>query len=57
MPSIKDKVVIIIGGTSGMGLASAKLFAEEGARVLVTGHSKDALADATRDLGGDVTQS
>jgi len=55
MPRFSGKIVIVIGGTSGIGLASAKLFAEQGARVLVTGHSKDAIADARRDLDGDVT--
>lgn len=55
MPRFKGKSVVVIGGTSGMGLASAKLFAEEGAHVLVTGHSEDAVAKATRELAGQAT--
>ena len=35
MKLVEDKVVIITGGASGMGRAGARLFAEEGARVVV----------------------
>ena len=34
------KLAMIIGGTSGMGLATAKMLLDEGARVLVTGRSQ-----------------
>ena len=37
MKRYEGKNVVIIGGTSGMGLATAKMLLDEGARVLVTG--------------------
>jgi NAD(P)-dependent dehydrogenase (short-subunit alcohol dehydrogenase family) len=45
--------VAIIGGTSGMGLATAKLLLDGGARVLVTGRSKDGLESSQKELGND----
>jgi NAD(P)-dependent dehydrogenase (short-subunit alcohol dehydrogenase family) len=45
------KRVVITGGTSGMGLATAKLLVDQGARVLVTGRSKNALDSAREVLG------
>ncbi len=52
---LQDKVAIITGGTSGIGAATAELFAAEGAQVVIAGRSEDkgqALADR---LGGNVT--
>ncbi len=40
MERYKGKKVVIIGGTSGMGLATAKMLLDGGARVLVTGRSQ-----------------
>ena len=40
MERYQDKKVVIIGGTSGMGLATAKMLLDGGARVLVTGRSQ-----------------
>ncbi len=37
---LKDKVAIITGSTSGMGRATAELFAREGAKVVVTGRNE-----------------
>jgi NAD(P)-dependent dehydrogenase (short-subunit alcohol dehydrogenase family) len=46
-----DKKIVIIGGTSGIGLATAKLLVEGGARVLVTGRSQAGLASTQKALG------
>jgi NAD(P)-dependent dehydrogenase (short-subunit alcohol dehydrogenase family) len=45
--------VVIIGGTSGMGLATAKMLLDGGARVLVTGRSKEGLESAQKELGNE----
>jgi NAD(P)-dependent dehydrogenase (short-subunit alcohol dehydrogenase family) len=49
------KVVVVTGGTSGIGLATAKQFAEEGASVFITGRRQDALDAAVKAIGGGVT--
>src|SRR5271167_2308067 len=51
MERYKDKKVVIIGGASGMGLATAKMLLDGGARVLVTGLSKAGLESAQKELG------
>ena len=51
MERYQDKKVAIIGGTSGMGLATAKLLIDGGARVLVTGLSKAGLDSAEKEIG------
>ncbi len=43
--------MVIIGGTSGMGLATAKMLIDGGARVLVTGLSKAGLGSAQEEIG------
>lgn len=45
--------MVIIGGTSGMGLATAKMLLDGGARVLVTGRSKASLESAQNEIGRD----
>ncbi len=50
-----NKVVVVTGGTSGIGLATAKAFAAEGARVFVTGRRQEALDTAVEQIGGRVT--
>ncbi|GGY79320.1 short-chain dehydrogenase [Streptomyces olivaceoviridis] len=53
MGKYEGRHVVITGGSSGLGLATAQLFVDEGARVLITGRDRDAL-DAARDqLGGN----
>ncbi len=49
MTGLKDKVVIITGGTSGIGRAAARGFAEHGAKVLITGRRSAPLRQATGD--------
>src|ERR1700733_1479865 len=53
MARYQDKKVVILGGTSGMGLATAKMLLDEGARVLVTGRSQAGLDSAKQELGTD----
>lgn len=52
---LQGKVALVTGGTSGLGLATAKRFIAEGARVFITGRRKEALEEAIREIGGDVT--
>lgn len=51
MQKLKDKVAVITGGNSGIGLATAQLFASEGARVVITGRRQDALDQAVSLIG------
>ena len=54
MNRFENKVVLVIGGTSGIGLASAKAFAEQGARVIITGRNPDTLSQAQAAIGKPV---
>ncbi|SFA80221.1 NAD(P)-dependent dehydrogenase, short-chain alcohol dehydrogenase family [Rhizobium sp. NFR07] len=51
----ENKVVIVTGGTSGIGLAAAKAFSAEGASVFITGRRKEVLDAAVADIGGRIT--
>ena len=51
MSRLKDKVAVITGGTTGIGLATAKQFVAEGAKVVVTGRNESTLKAAERELG------
>ncbi|MDF2441825.1 MAG: hypothetical protein JWR01_28, partial [Subtercola sp.] len=55
MGKLDGKVAVITGATSGMALAGAKLFVEEGAHVFITGRRQDALDDAVTLIGQNVT--
>jgi NAD(P)-dependent dehydrogenase (short-subunit alcohol dehydrogenase family) len=52
--SLEGKVALVTGGTTGIGLATARLFHDEGARVVITGANADRLATARRELSDDV---
>src|ERR1700729_639964 len=51
---LQGKVTVITGGTSGIGLAAAKLFVKEGAYVFITGRRQDALDQAVKTIGSNV---
>lgn len=55
MGKLDGKVAVITGATSGMALASAKLFVEEGAYVFITGRRQEALDEAVELIGRNVT--
>src|SRR5688500_10095093 len=49
MQGLKDKVVIITGGSSGIGRAAARSFAQHGAKVIITGRRAGPLKEAMSD--------
>lgn len=50
----KDKVAVVTGGNSGIGLATARAYVREGAKVAITGRSDATLKAAQKELGPDV---
>jgi NAD(P)-dependent dehydrogenase (short-subunit alcohol dehydrogenase family) len=55
MGKLQGKVAVITGGTTGIGLASAKLFVKEGAYVFITGRRQKELDEAVEAIGSNVT--
>jgi NAD(P)-dependent dehydrogenase (short-subunit alcohol dehydrogenase family) len=51
MDQLTGKTALVTGGTSGIGLAVARRFAAEGARVVITGRRQDVLDDAVASIG------
>lgn len=51
---LQDKVAVITGGNSGIGLASAREFRANGAKVVIFGRSRQTLDQAAASLGSDV---
>ena len=52
---LENRVAVITGATSGMALATAKLFVEEDAYVFITGRSQERLDKAVNEIGKNVT--
>ena len=55
MALLKGKTAVITGGTTGIGLATAKRFVEEGAYVFITGRRQAELETAVKEIGDNVT--
>ena len=51
MKALEGKVAVITGGSSGIGLATAKLFQQAGAKVAISGRNQKSLDDAVKELG------
>lgn len=51
MKKLENKTAVITGGNSGIGFATAKLFLQEGAKVIITGRDKSKLDEALKSLG------
>lgn len=54
MKKLDGKVAVVTGGNSGIGLATAREFKQQGAKVVITGRDQQTLDDAKQELGGDV---
>ncbi len=50
---LKDKTAIITGGGTGIGKATARLFAQEGANIVITGRTENSLNDTSLELGNE----
>src|SRR6202023_1845604 len=55
MGKLEGKIALITGGNSGIGLATAKQFVNEGASVFITGRRDPELAAAVKEIGRNVT--
>ncbi|TGD77652.1 SDR family NAD(P)-dependent oxidoreductase [Hymenobacter wooponensis] len=55
MEKLTGKVAVITGGTSGLALATAKLFVDQGAYVFITGRTQEKLDEALQLIGRNVT--
>jgi NAD(P)-dependent dehydrogenase (short-subunit alcohol dehydrogenase family) len=52
MKHLEGKVAVVTGGNSGIGLAAAKLFHQEGAKVAISGRDQPTLTTAAKEIGG-----
>jgi NAD(P)-dependent dehydrogenase (short-subunit alcohol dehydrogenase family) len=55
MGKLDDKIALVTGGSSGIGLAAAKQFVREGAYVFITGRRDPELASAVKEIGHNIT--
>jgi NAD(P)-dependent dehydrogenase (short-subunit alcohol dehydrogenase family) len=55
MNKLGGKVALVTGGNSEIGLATAKLFNREGARVIISGRDRTTLDEAALAIGGDIS--
>ena len=55
MSKLQGKIAVVTGGNSGIGLATAKRFVEEGAYVFITGRRQAELDKAVKEIGRNVT--
>src|ERR1700757_3547675 len=55
MGKLEEKIALITGGNSGIGLATAKQFVNEGAYVFITGRRDPELAGAVKEIRRNVT--
>src|SRR5499433_10326 len=55
MGKLEGKIALVTGGNSGIGLATAKRFVNEGAYVFITGRREPELAAAVKEIGRNVT--
>ena len=55
MSKLEGKIALVTGGTSGIGLATAKAFVNEGAYVFITGRREAELAATVKEIGRNIT--
>ena len=55
MGKLDDKIALVTGGSSGIGLAAAKQFVREGAYVFITGRRDPELVSAVKEIGHNIT--
>ena len=55
MGKLEGKIAVVTGGSSGIGLATAKQIVHEGAYVFITGRRRPELAAAVKEIGRNVT--
>ena len=53
MKKLEGKVAVVTGGNSGIGLATAKLLRQEGAKIAISGRDQETLASAKKEIGGE----